>query len=135
MFMHLHLHPVILTPFRFFYLQPVIGIIESNEAAYVPAWIASDYGQAQPKPEYSSPEYRKSIYAFSHTESFGTASLVVFHLSSADDRAINIHNKQVSGQQIYETFKALAWKFYFYSRDYILCLTSLHCHALTNPSA
>ena len=85
-------------PFRFFYLPPVIGTVHSNEAAYVPAWIASDYGQTwHPKPEYYSPEYRKNIYAFSHTESFGTASLITFHLTSEYDKAINAHNKQVNG--------------------------------------
>ena len=84
-------------PFRFFYLPPVNGIVHSNEAAYIPAWIASDYGQTwNPKPEYSSPEFRKSIYAFSHTESFGTASLITFHLTSEYDKAINPHNKQVN---------------------------------------
>ena len=81
--------------------------MESNEAAYVPAWIASDYGQEQPKPEYSSPKYRKGIYAFSHTESFGTASLITFHLSSEYERGINTHNKQVSGWHIYTYLKPL----------------------------
>jgi hypothetical protein len=73
---------------EFFYLPPEVGISEANDLVFTAAWVAAK-GDETGNPLFSQPAFRKQMYSWSETESFGTASLVNFRLYSEFDRSVS----------------------------------------------
>ena len=73
---------------EFFYLPPEVGISEANDLVFKAAWVAAK-GDEVGNPLFSDAAFRKEMYAWSETASFGTASLVNFRLYSEFDHSVS----------------------------------------------
>lgn len=77
---------------EFFYIPPLQSALTANEYSYYPAWTAM-LGQGHSF--FQKTSWRRSIYDFSKTRSFGTGAFIAFQSLSLDDWGISADKYQL----------------------------------------